>query len=220
VDEASAFPGLQGGCVTVEMQIGSAVDKYFVNGVDMDVLCRDIFQIHRIDPGGDTLVLCHPGNGNFVADLRAVLFLVPADGLFCHKEPGAAWNSDGFQGGTDCEADRLVGAGRVCDQEICPERVVSAMDALDRCVKGFHVYGNVDIFSRDAGLTLFIHGLLPIADAQTAIPEMDTAMEPKNAAKLNINFLLVRFFSMSFFILLTSFFNPPNTESDDCLARE
>jgi hypothetical protein len=48
------------------------------------------------------------------------------------------------------------------------------MDALDRCVKGFHVYGNVDIFSRDAGLALFIHGLLPIADAQTAIPEMDT----------------------------------------------
>ena len=158
VDEASVFPGLQSGGITVKMQIGSAVDEYFVNRVDMDILRRDIFQIHRVDPGGDTLVLRHPGNGDFVAYLCAVLPLIPSDGLLRFKEPGTAGNPDGLQGGADCETDGLVGAGRIRDQKICPERVVSPIDALDRCVKGFHVDGDIDIFPRDAGAALFVHG--------------------------------------------------------------
>jgi hypothetical protein len=96
-----------------------------------------------------------------------VLPLIPADGLFCLKKPGAAWNSDGFQGGADRQADGLIGAGRVRNEQICPERVISAVDTLDGRIKGFHVDGNIDIFSRDAGFAVFVHGSLLTQDCNS-----------------------------------------------------
>ena len=45
-------------------EIPSGVDEHLVDGVDVDVLGRDVFEIDIVDLRADLNVFCHPRRGN------------------------------------------------------------------------------------------------------------------------------------------------------------
>ena len=100
-----------------------------------------------------------------------MLLFVAVDRLLCLKQPGTAGNADCLQCRADGEADRLVRAGRIRDEEIGPERIKPPMDTFDGSIKGFHVDGDVDIPAAGwclSGLVMEIfagHCCVPVRDS-------------------------------------------------------
>ena len=128
----------------VEVKVRRAVDKALVNGVNVDVVRGDVFQIDGIDQGGDPLIFRHPRDGDDVVHLCAVQGFVEPDGLFGLEEPGPRRDADGLQSGRDRETDGLVGPGRVRDQEPGLQRVQMPVDAFHRGIVGFQVDAEAD----------------------------------------------------------------------------
>ena len=94
MDRYTSCLRLTPGFLFVKMQVGRAVDKYFIDGIDVYVLLRSVFEVHGVDLRRDPLVFCHPGNSGLVKDFCVVPLFILANRLFCFEEPRAPWNSD------------------------------------------------------------------------------------------------------------------------------
>ena len=72
----------------------------------------------------------------FPAECLIEPFLVDfLDSLHDLEQSGASGNTIGFQRGRDRKTDRFLGAGFVCNDEICCQSVKMPVNALDRGVK-------------------------------------------------------------------------------------
>ena len=76
-----------------------------------------------------------------------VLSLIQTNGLLCFKEPGAAGNPDSFERGTDGQADRLVRAAFVSNQQIEGQGILVKLNTFHACIVRLQVDGNVDRLS-------------------------------------------------------------------------
>ena len=85
-----------GGFLPVEVKIGRAVDEALVDGIDVDVLRRNVAKIDGIDQGGDALVFRHARDGHDVFHLRAVRRFILPDGPLCLEEARPGRHADGF----------------------------------------------------------------------------------------------------------------------------
>ena len=96
------------GSHAVQGEVGRQVHKGLVDGVDVDVLGRQVLEVDAVDLGGHLQVPGHPGHGG------DVLHLVPGAAfdlrqfLFDFKEPGPPWHPQGFQRGAHRQADGAV----------------------------------------------------------------------------------------------------------------
>ena len=111
------------GIFSVKSQIGSDVQKAFVNGVNVDVLRCHIAQIDGIDLRGDALILRHARHSHDAADLGVVLHLIQPDGLLRLKQPGTTRHANGLQRGGHGQANGLIRAALVRHQQVGGQRV-------------------------------------------------------------------------------------------------
>ena len=58
------------GSHVIRVQIGSYVQKAFVDTVHDDVVGADVFHVNGNDPGADLLIKLHPGRGNIVCEFQ------------------------------------------------------------------------------------------------------------------------------------------------------
>ena len=119
-------------------QIGRHIQKHLVNGVHMDILRGDIFQIHLIGPGAIGHIFRHLGRRDDIVHLiMGVGFQLPGiPGFFggfpaasthgIHlphaldhlKQPGSAGNAKGLQAGSHRKANGLVRAAFVRHHQV------------------------------------------------------------------------------------------------------
>ena len=163
----------------VGFQVTGQVDEHLVDGVDMDVLRRDILEIDVVHLGAAPDVMGHARRGNnIVHRQRWVLRQLPGkagtarqctagrvlsapsidQGHLLHhlKQARAAGEAAGFQAGRDRQADGLFGAGGIGHHQIGGKGVQSPLDTLHRGVEGFQVDGRVN-----ALLCVFLHRYAP-----------------------------------------------------------
>ena len=58
----------------VKFQIRGRVDEHLVDGIDVDVVRRDVFQVNAVDLRADLDVTGHARNGNHIAEKRYRLY--------------------------------------------------------------------------------------------------------------------------------------------------
>ena len=112
----------------VEVQIGRHVDKAFVDGIDVNVLRTDVFQV-------DTVNLCR--HLHVVLHARYSLDVVDAVGNL--EQATAVMDSEVFHGLGNGEADGRAPARFVGNDQVGGERIEPAVDALDAGVKRLKV---------------------------------------------------------------------------------
>ncbi len=146
----------------VSMKIAGDIHKNLINGVDMDILRRYVFQIDLINFRAPLHVQCHVrsrGNkvklkGRVTAELAAVRRL-PGKGssMVCGSAPcihaahhlkhfektGASRNSVRLERGRDRKADCFLCTAHIRDDKIRRQRIKAALAALDRSVKRLEV---------------------------------------------------------------------------------
>ena len=151
-------PGQLPGSHPISVQVVGQVHEHLVDGVGIDVLRCHIFQIDAVDLGAPVDIVGHPGRGHNVVQGQSGILLnlriapggageLVAGGvplppgvhlrhLLDHlKEPGAAPNAVGFQGGGDSQADGLVCAALVCHHQVSGHGIQSPLHALYAGVK-------------------------------------------------------------------------------------
>ena len=137
----------------IRPKITGGVDHHLIDGVDMDVLRGDVFEVDVVDLGADLDILCHPGrcydivNSQsrvrfqihgicaFACKLSSGSMALPlridfSDPLYHFKKTGSAEYTIGFQRRRDCKAYRLLGAADICHHKVCCHRVKAARHAL------------------------------------------------------------------------------------------
>ena len=57
-------------CQFIKFQIAGRVDKHLVNGINVKVLWRDVFQINRINLRADLHIPSHSGNRNNIVEFQ------------------------------------------------------------------------------------------------------------------------------------------------------
>ena len=120
----------------VGWEVAGDVHHHLVDGVDMDVLRGDVFQVDVVDLGADLDVPRHPGRGHQVVHRQGRIGLqLSGVGAFAHQLPaggaepplgvdlldpldhleeaGPARDAVGFQRGGDGEADGLLRAAEI-----------------------------------------------------------------------------------------------------------
>ena len=150
----------------VEFQIRSRVDEHLVDGIDVDVVRRDVFQIDAVNLRTDLDVTRHSRHGNDVIQFQGRVrrqfrsargFAAEAvsrreaqplgvdlpDLLHHFEQTRSSGDAAGFQRRGDCEADRLVRPGLIGHHQIGRERVELPVGALRRGVKGLQVNGDI-----------------------------------------------------------------------------
>ena len=60
--------GERPGSAPIRFQIGGGVNEYFVNGIDMDILGRDVFQIYIVNPRAVHHIMLHAGRRNDIVE--------------------------------------------------------------------------------------------------------------------------------------------------------
>jgi len=144
----------------VDFQIGSGIDEYLINGIDVNILRGNEFQIHFIDFSADVHIVLHLRWGNNIVH-RPILVLAQQcsiTALSCELAVGCAalplgihlrhtlhhlkqscppGNAIGFQGGRHRKADGLFRPSGIRHHQIGAQRVKLPLHALYRGVKGF-----------------------------------------------------------------------------------
>ena len=123
----------------IEVEIGCSINERFVDAVHMNIHRRSIPEDDGVDQGADPLIFRHAWNSCDVMHLCPVLPLIFLDRLLCFKQAGPGRDTDGFEGRRDCQADRLIRAAFVCDQEVRGQRIVPSGDAFHGGIERFHV---------------------------------------------------------------------------------
>ena len=144
----------------IGFQISSRVDKYLVNGIDMHIFRRNIFQINFINPGADLHVARHlRRRDHIVHRQRRVCLQLPAltgrtlqyaagrllpalrvdlpDLLHHFKEPGPPGDAVSLQSRRNCQTNGLFRSALICHHQICGHRVQPPFHTLHGGVKGF-----------------------------------------------------------------------------------
>ncbi len=142
------------------------VQKNLVNGVDVDVLRRGIFQIDLIDPRAVFDIKRHARRRDNIVKLQRRIFLqltaeegtagkdaarraaAPdridlADAFHSLEQTRPAGDPIGLEGGGDGETDCLFRARGVCDHKTGVQRIEAAFATLHRGVKAFQVDGDI-----------------------------------------------------------------------------
>ena len=144
----------------VELQVICSVNEHLVDGVGVDVLRGDVFEVNIVDGRAGLHIKRHLRGRDDVVDLQFPVlaqFIVivgfagegaPGSGipaqcvdlpdLLHHLEQsGAAGDAEGFQGRGDRKADGFVGAAGVGHHQIGGHGVQPPLDALHGGVEGF-----------------------------------------------------------------------------------
>ena len=143
-------------------QIRRRVNEHFIDGIDMDILRGDIFQVHLIDLAADLHIArhlrrrCHKihRKRGIPLQLRSLAgrpcklpsrrALPPGcidlpDFLFHLKEPRPAGDAVSLQRRRDSKADRLLCTAPVSHHQIRCHRIQSPLHTFDRGIKRFQV---------------------------------------------------------------------------------
>ena len=160
---------------TVGVQIAGHIHEHLVDGVDDDVLGRDVFHIDGVNAVAVLHVIRHArrcddeihGEGGaalqFGEGERRAGELMPRsivaaadirfpDALAHLEQPSAAGNAVAFERRRDGETDGLVRAGLVRDNKVRVERIEVTLPALHGGIKGFQV---------DSKIGAVLHGYAP-----------------------------------------------------------
>ena len=148
------------GCHVIGWEVAGDVHHHLVDGVDMDVLRGDVFQVYVVDLGADLDVLRHPGRGHQVVHRQGGISLqLGGVGAFAHQLPaggaepplgvdlldpldhleeaGPAGDAMGFQRGGDGEADGLLRAAEIRHHQVGGHGIEAPLPALHGGVVGF-----------------------------------------------------------------------------------
>ena len=151
----------------VKFQIRGRVDEHLVDGIDVDVVRRDVFQVNAVDLRADLDVTGHARHGDDVVQFQgrvrrqfrgahglaaesvsrrdALPLGVDLPDLLHHFEQARpSGDAAGFQRRGNRETDRLVRPGLVGNHKIGRERIELPVGTLRRGVKGLQVNGYVD----------------------------------------------------------------------------
>ena len=154
------------GAETVGPEVVRHVHQDLVDGVIDNILRRDIFEVHVVDPGTPLHVMSHPGRSHDVVHRQAgvrfqlgvtgggagklttrclagtisVDLLDPLDHL---EEPRPSGDAPGFQGGRHRQADGLLRPAQVRHNEVGGQGVQAPFNTLDGGVKTFQVTGDI-----------------------------------------------------------------------------
>jgi len=156
------FPGRH----PVGLQVTGDIHHHLVDGVDMDILRGDVFQVDVVDLGADLDVPRHPGRGHQVVHRQGRIGLqLSGVGAFAHQFPaggvepplcvdlldpldhleeaGPAGDAIGFQRGGDGEADGLLRAAEIRHHQVGGHGIEAPLPALHGGVVGFQVDGDI-----------------------------------------------------------------------------
>ena len=151
-------PGQFPGSHPVSAQIGCDIDKHFVNGIDVDVLRGNVFQINFVDPAADLHITRHLRRSGHIGKFQrrvgpqfrilAGRTAEPASRsllkpqrihflYFLHdfKQPCPAGDPVCFQGWRYGQADGLLRAASVRHHQIGSHRIQTAVHTLHRGIK-------------------------------------------------------------------------------------
>ena len=154
------------GIAFVRVQVVGHVHQHLVNRIIVDVLGRDVFQVHVVDPGAPLHVMGHPGRSHDVVHRQArVCFqfriaeggaaeLPPRcgaeplgvdllDPLNYLEQPRPAGDAPGFQAGGDRQADGLLRPAQVRHHKVGGQGIEAALNALHGCVEALEINGEI-----------------------------------------------------------------------------
>ena len=160
------LPGELTGRQMVGLQITGGVNKYLINAVWIDVLRRNMLEVHAVDAGAPVNIVGHSGRGHDIVQgqrrisphLRVVggsagellarcvplpLGIDLLDPLDYFKQSGPAGNAIGFQGRCDRQANGLFGAAEIRYYEVGLQWIQPTLNALHTCIKRFQITANV-----------------------------------------------------------------------------
>ena len=163
----------------VGVQVVGDIHEHLVDGVGVDVLRSDIFQIHLIDSRTPINVVCHPGQSHDVVQgqrgvlphLRVVPGCageLPAGGalpppgvdllypLHHLEQPGPAGDAIGFQWGRHSQADGLSCTAQVRYHKVGSHGVQAPFHALHTGVKTFEIAADIGSLLH-APVTPYLH---------------------------------------------------------------
>ena len=146
----------------VKFQIRGRVDEHLVDGIDVDVVRRDVFQVNAVDLRADLDVTGHARNGNHIVKFQRRICLqfrsigrlarklpsggsVAAFSVDCPyslddlKQPRSAGDSVGFQRRGNGKADRLFCPALIGNDKIGGHGIKIAIHALHGGIKGLQV---------------------------------------------------------------------------------
>ena len=146
------------GAQAAVFQIRCHIHKYFINGIDMDILRRHIFEVYFIYFSAVLHVMLHPGRRDNIIQFQRGISVQfggiaafpgedtagrsqPSQGVhFRHllhhfKKPGAAGNSVSLQAGGYCQTNGLFRPGGIRYYQIGGQRIQFPLDALCRSIK-------------------------------------------------------------------------------------
>ena len=150
----------------VGLEVVRGVDEDLVDGIDLDVLRRDVAQVDAVDLAADLHVTCHAGRRHNVfqlqgrvaqqrgmemalaaeaapGSLRAAVGVDAAHRLHDLEEPRAPGDAVTLQRGRHRQADGLLRPGRVRYDEMRVQRVQPHRHALRRGVERLQVDGDI-----------------------------------------------------------------------------
>ena len=147
---------------SIAFQVMSGINKDLVNGIDMDILHCNIFQINIYNPGAVFHIKCHPGRSGNITDLqlritfqilchigrsgkftsRSKLFSSGID--FLHllyhlKKSRAARDAIGLHGWRYSQTDGFFRTAGVCHHKICFHGIQSSLPAFHGSIKGLQI---------------------------------------------------------------------------------
>ena len=128
----------------IQVQITGAVNKAFINGVDMHILWRHIAQINGVNQRRDPFILRHPGNGNNIADLRLAGGFIEPDSLLRLEKAGSGGNSYSFQSWGNRKTYGLIRPGRICYQKPGFQRIQAPVNTFNGSIVGLQINTNVN----------------------------------------------------------------------------
>ena len=149
----------------IELQVVGGVDEYLVDGVHMNVLGGNVFEVHLVDGSAGLHIQRHLGRGHQVIHLQ---LRMPLEGGQIHgfpreflprgrklsdgvdllhplnhlKQPGSARNPEALQGGGHRQADGFFRPALVRHHQVGGHGVLPPEDALHGGVEGFEINGN------------------------------------------------------------------------------
>ena len=142
------------------------IHEHLVNGVDVHIVHRDVFEINIHDPCAVFHVVSHARRRCDIIQLQRriprKLLRIPGlalehmsgrtaqplgvdflDALHHLEQSGAAGDAVGFEGGRDGKTDRFLRAAGVGHDKIGRERVARALPALDGGIEALEVNGDI-----------------------------------------------------------------------------
>ena len=149
-----------------QLQVFCGVDEHLVDGVDVDVLRLDVLEVDLIDARAVLHVVGHARRRDDIfqrqrgvlRELRGAvgrtgkrpprrgaqaLGVDGAHALDDLEQPRPSGYAHGLQRGRDGQADRLLRAPLIRDDQMGIHGIQSALNALDRSIEGFQVDGDI-----------------------------------------------------------------------------